>query len=93
MKIDFLMDPLETIQSEHETTSHLIYECNERGHTVQFLEPHGMYIRSGQVMERMRSITVQPKLERVEYWQTAIRYAKEYHLVFETIIDIDIDDV
>ena len=45
MKIAFLMDPLENIQPETETTSHLMYECNERGHTVYFLEPHDIYIR------------------------------------------------
>ena len=53
MKIAYLMDPLESIQPENETTSHLMYECNERGHAVYFLEPHDVYIRGGQVVARM----------------------------------------
>ena len=53
MKIAYLMDPLESIQPETETTSHLMYECNERGHTVYFLEPHDVYIRGDQVVARM----------------------------------------
>lgn len=40
MEIAFLMDRLESIDPTNETTSHLMYECNQRGHTVYFLEPH-----------------------------------------------------
>ena len=63
MKIAYLMDPLETIQSENETTIHLMYECNERGHKVYFLEPHDVYIRDNQVVARMRNITVEPSMD------------------------------
>jgi glutathione synthase/RimK-type ligase-like ATP-grasp enzyme len=59
MKIAYLMDPLESIQPENETTSHLMYESNQRGHQVYFLEPHDVYIRSDQVVARMRNISVE----------------------------------
>ncbi|MBC8394819.1 MAG: hypothetical protein H8E17_19905 [Deltaproteobacteria bacterium] len=29
----------------HDTTAHLMYECNQRGHSVFVLEPHDIYIR------------------------------------------------
>ncbi|MFN3534476.1 MAG: hypothetical protein ACK4WB_03710, partial [Desulfatiglandales bacterium] len=32
MRIAFVMDKLESISPELETTSHLMYECNQRGH-------------------------------------------------------------
>jgi len=47
MKIAFMMDRLESIEPIWETTSYLMYECNQRGHTVYFLEPHDIYIRGG----------------------------------------------
>jgi glutathione synthase len=62
VRIAFLMDKLESINPVNETTSHLMYECNERGHTVYFLEPHDVYIRNTEVVARMRNITVLPGL-------------------------------
>lgn len=89
MKIAFLMDPLASIQPESETTSHLMYECNERGHTVYFLEPHDMYIRSDQVVARMRNVSVQPGLSMGDYWKEVIRCTTQEHLIFEAIIELD----
>ena len=89
MKIAYLMDPLESIQPEYETTSHLMYETNERGHTVYFLEPHDVYIRGNQVVARMRNITVEPGMRMQDYWQAAIRCARQEHLVFEAITELD----
>ena len=89
MKIAFLMDPLESIRPENETTSHLMYECNQRGHTVYFLEPHDVYIRRDQVVARMRNITVNPDLSMVGYWQAIIRCTKQDHLIFEAITELD----
>ena len=89
MKIAFLMDSLETIQPEYETTSHLMYECNDRGHTVYFLESHDVYIRRDQVVARMRNITVKPGFSMDVYWQELIRCTKQDHLIFETITELD----
>ncbi len=89
MKIAFLMDSLESIQPENETTSHLMYECNERGHVVYFLEPHDIYIRSDQVVARMRNISVQTGLTIAGYWQEVIRCTTQEHLIFEAIIELD----
>lgn len=89
MEIAFLMDPLESIQPEMETSSQLMYECNERGHTVYFLEPHDVYIRGNEIVARMRNITVPAGLSMRKYWRSLINCTKKEELIFETITDLD----
>ena len=89
MKIAFLMDKLESINPEYETTSYLMYECNQRGHTVYFLEPHDVYIRSDEIVARMRNITVSPDLSMKKYWRSLIRCLNRDELLFETITELD----
>ena len=89
MEIAFLMDSLEPIDPMMETTSHLMYECNQRGHTVYFLEPHDIYIRGCEVVARMRNITVTPDLSMKKYWQSAIRCLKKDERIFETLTELD----
>ena len=89
MKIAYLMDPLESIQPDNETTSHLMYESNERGHTVYFLESHDVYIRNGLVVARMRNISVPPGLGMSAYWEAVIRCTKQEHLIFEAVTELD----
>ena len=72
MEIAFLMDSLESIDPLMETTSHLMYECNQRGHTVYFFEPHDIYIRRGEVVARMRNISTPPNLSMKKYWRSVI---------------------
>jgi len=89
MKIAFLMDSLESINPKNETSSHLMYECNQRGHTVYFLEPHDIYIRKDEVVARMRDITVSPDLSMKKYWRSLINCMNRDELIFETITDLD----
>ena len=89
MKIAFMMDRLESIEPMWETTSHLMYECNKRGHTVYFLEPHDIYIRGYEVVARMRNITVPPNLTMKKYWRSAIKCLKKDDLIFETVTELD----
>jgi glutathione synthase len=89
MKIAFLMDKLESINPEYETTSWLMYECNQRGHTVYFLEPHDVYIRSDEIVARMRNITVSPDLSMKKYWRSLIRCLNRDELLFETVTELD----
>ncbi len=90
MQIAFLMDRLDTINPVNETTSHLMYECNQRGHTVYFLEPHDIYIRNKEVVARMRHITVPADLSMRKYWRALIRCLKQDDLIFETLTDLDV---
>ena len=89
MEIAFLMDRLESIEPVNETTSHLMYECNQRGHTVYFLEPHDVYIRGDEVVARMRNVTVERGLSMQEYWCAMIRCLRRDELIFETVTDLD----
>jgi glutathione synthase len=89
MIIAFLMDSLESINPVNETTSYLMYECNQRGHTVYFLEPHDVYIRKDEVVARMRNITVPPDLSMKKYWRSLISCTKKEELIFETVTDLD----
>jgi len=66
-----------------------MYECNQRGHSVYFLEPHDIYIRKKEVVARMRNITVQPGLSMKQYWRALIKCLKKDELIFETITDLD----
>ena len=89
MEIAFLMDRLESINPVNETTSHLMYECNQRGHTVYFLEPHDVYIRGDEVVARMRNVTVARDLSIKKYWRAMIRCLQKDELIFETVTDLD----
>lgn len=89
MNIAFLMDRLESINPMNETTSYLMYECNQRGHSVYFLEPHDVYIRKNEVVARMRNITVSPNLSMKKYWRSLINCLKKDELIFETVTDLD----
>ncbi len=89
MKIAFMMDHLEDIDPVWETTSHLMYESNQRGHTVYFLEPHDIYIRKNKVMARMYDVTVAAEQSIKQYWRSAIRCLKKEGRVFESLSKID----
>jgi glutathione synthase len=89
MQIAFLMDRLGSIDPLTETTSHLMYECNQRGHTVFYLEPHDVYIRKNEVVARMRNITVPPNLSMKKYWRSLINCLRRDELIFESITDLD----
>jgi glutathione synthase len=90
MKIAFMMDRLDSINPIWETTSHLMYECNQRRYTAYFLEPHDVYIRGGEVVARMRNITVAPDLSMKKYWRSAINCLKKDELIFETVTELDV---
>ncbi len=90
MKIGFIMDNLRQIDPIWETTAYLMYECNQRQHTVYFLEPHDVYVRDNEVVARMRNISVQPDLSIEDYWKELIRCLDQDELIFETVTDLDV---
>jgi len=89
MEIAFLMDNLRSIDPTWETTSYLMYECNQRRHSVFFLEPHDLYIRENQVVARMHNISVKPDLSLEEYWEALIECLNKDELIFETVTELD----
>lgn len=88
MRIAFLMDRLEDIDPVWETTSHLMYESNQRGHNVYFLESHDIYIRNNMVMARMYDVTVDPDLGMRDYWRETIRCVQKEERIFESISEL-----
>jgi len=90
MKIGFFMDDLRQIDPQWETTAHIMYECNQRKHSVFFLEPHDLYIRDNAVVARMRNISVESDLGLEAYWQALIRCLDREELIFEIVTDLDV---
>lgn len=89
MRIGFVMDRLESISPATETTSHLMYECNQRGHEVFFMEPHDIYIRKNEVVSRMMNITVEKDMGMKMYWRSLIQCLKKDELIYESLGDLD----
>lgn len=89
MQIAFVMDRLEGIDPVFETTAALMYECNQRGHSVFFLEPHDIYVRQQHIVARMKDITVKPDLSLEQYWEKVVAQQQKESLSFEEINEID----
>ncbi len=89
MQIAFVADPLESIDPTFETTSHLMYEANQRGHSVFFLEPHDIYVRGSRLVARMHNISVPADMGMADYWRSVVDSLKREELIFEDITKID----
>jgi len=89
MIIAFIVDPLQGIDPQWETTSHLMYECNQRGHTVFFLESHDIYVRGSRLVARMRNVSVERGLPMAEYWRRVVECLARDELIFEEITRVD----
>jgi glutathione synthase len=89
MQIAIIMDRLEGIDPLFETTTALMYEANERGHAVYFLEPHDIYVRSQRVVARMKDVTVSPGRALNDYWRAVIAQQQKEHLSFEALTELD----
>ncbi len=90
MEVGFLMDDLRQIDPKWETTAYIMYECNQRGHEVFFLEPHDLYVRNNKVVARMRNITVMKDLGIEIYWQALLNCLEQEELIFERVTDLDV---
>lgn len=90
MEIAFLMDDLRQIDPVWDTTAHIMYECNQRGHEVFFLEPHDVYVRKNEVVARMRHISVTKDNSIQAYWAELVQCLDKEELIFETVTDLDV---
>ncbi|MCB9771872.1 MAG: glutathione synthase [Candidatus Omnitrophica bacterium] len=59
MKFVFLMDPLETVVFEKDTTFALMLGAKARGHDVYFLPRHGITLKNGQVVLHVTHVVPQ----------------------------------
>ena len=56
LRIAVVMDPLESIQPEHDTTYLLMLEAARRGHQIHHVSPTGVLFRDGQTQLKARRI-------------------------------------
>jgi len=61
MRIGFLMDPLENLRVDHDSTFALMLECRRRGLEVRELRQEWLYVADGRAHARMRTVEVQRK--------------------------------
>lgn len=90
MKIAYIMDPLQKIDPVWETTSALMYECNQRGHDIFFLEPHDLYVKGNKVMGRMKHVSTDPDLPIEIYWKNIILEADKEEKIYEDVKGLDV---
>ncbi len=58
-RIGFLMDPLESVRVEHDSTFALMLECQRRGLEVRELHQRDVCFRGNRVLARMRTVAVE----------------------------------
>jgi len=90
MKIAFVMDPLEKINPVWETTSFLMYECNQRGHDIFFLESNDFYIKSNNVMARMRYVSTDKNLSIEAYWDKIKDESRKEERIFDNVKELNV---
>ena len=59
MRFGFLMDPLEGVRIDHDSTFALMLECQRRGIEVRELRQEWLWVEGGRAWSRMRSVAVQ----------------------------------
>jgi glutathione synthase len=59
MRIGFLMDPIESVRVDHDSTFALMLECQRRGLEVRELRQEWLYAAEGRACSRMRTVEVQ----------------------------------
>lgn len=59
MRIGFLMDPLEAVRVDHDSTFALMLECQRRGLEVRELRQEWLFVAEGKAHSRMRTVEVQ----------------------------------
>ena len=59
MRIGFLMDPLEAVRVDYDSTFALMLECQRRGLEVRELRQEWLFVAEGRAHARMRTVEVQ----------------------------------
>ena len=61
MRIGFLMDPLDGVRVDHDSTFALMLECQRRGVEIRELRQEWLFFAGGRTHSRMRSVQVERK--------------------------------
>jgi len=69
LRVGFLMDPIEKVNLETDTTMVLMMEAQRRNHQVLYFTPQDLYVREGRPAARMRSARVRyPRSPRSSHY-------------------------
>ena len=60
----FLMDPIESVDIQADTTFVLMLEAQERGHRVLYAAPEGLSVRDGRPVVRAQEVTLRREVGR-----------------------------
>lgn len=64
LTLGFLMDPLEQVRVDHDSTFAMMLEAQRRGHTVRYLEQSWLRYSGTQTEARMRTVAVRREVGR-----------------------------
>jgi glutathione synthase len=64
LTLGFLMDPLEHVRVDHDSTFAMMLEARRRGHTVRYLEQGWLQFRGTRSEARMRTVAVRREVGR-----------------------------
>jgi glutathione synthase len=71
LKIGVIMDPIETINIDKDTTFVLMLEAQARGHELYYMELQDLYIRAGRPFGRHRRVNVARAERHYEFHESA----------------------
>lgn len=81
MKIGIIMDSIDDISVEKDTTFALMLEAQERGYEIFYMEPHGVWLQDDLIWGRMSAIEV---TDNEENW-----YALDEEIV-QPLVELDV---
>jgi len=83
LKIAFLMDPLENLDLKGDTTFALALEAQNRGHTIFFLKPDNLILRSNKVFANICKIELSSinGIDKFKYHKNQVLPLSDYDVV------------
>ena len=83
LKIAFLMDPLENLDLKGDTTFALALEAQNRGHTIFFLKPDDLILRSNKVFANICKIELSSinGIDKFKYHKNQVLPLSDYDVV------------
>ncbi|MDC1087560.1 glutathione synthase [Alphaproteobacteria bacterium] len=83
LKIAFLMDPLENLDLKGDSTFALALEAQNRGHTIFFLKPDDLILRSNKVFANICKIELSSinGIDKFKYYKNQVLPLSDYDIV------------
>jgi glutathione synthase len=81
LKIGVIMDPIEKISIDKDTTFVLMLEAQARGHDVYYMELEDLYIRAGTPFSRHRRVQVARAARHYQFYDSAAGALEEFNVI------------